>query len=323
MVQSKVDSPLGIKGVPFEWISIGHQEEYIKAKFSVTIERAASETCSATWNLGSNSTFTLTKKNHGNPDQVGQSQDLPDANWLLASSPALNKRTLTLVSICAVFFLWKYLQVAFTNILSVYNLDKHQTMYNTHGRNECVYAQLCLQLYIYLLKPKSHYNWWPVSQYVKVSSPLLDLWPDITFWPKFVFWKLLSCPSGAPSLTRGQACHLSFSVCSNLPAFTSSIYVTCVEYLPVPYALPANQTQPNGDQHCYAPRWLASRQISRRLALQVKLLFGRFPQTCLSHCVYFVLEFGNSFGCYNLCYLFHFHFPFRLLCGLSMFLIHF
>jgi hypothetical protein len=30
------------------------------------------------------------------------------------------------------------------------------------------------------------------------------------------------------SLTRGRACHLSFSVCSNWSVFTSSIYVTCV-----------------------------------------------------------------------------------------------
>jgi hypothetical protein len=38
-----------------------------------------------------------------NLDQVGWSQDLPDANWLLASSPALNTWALTLVPICAVF----------------------------------------------------------------------------------------------------------------------------------------------------------------------------------------------------------------------------
>jgi hypothetical protein len=66
-----------------------------------------------------------------------------------------------------------------------------------------------------------------VSQYVKVSSPLWDLWPNITFCPNVVFWKLLSCLCGAPSLTKGRGCHLS-SVCNNLPEFTSSIYVTCV-----------------------------------------------------------------------------------------------
>jgi hypothetical protein len=51
-----------------------------------------------------------------------------------------------------------------------------------------------------------------VSQYVKVSSPLWDLWPNITFCPKVVFWNLLSCLCGAPSLTRRRVCHLSFSV---------------------------------------------------------------------------------------------------------------
>jgi hypothetical protein len=37
-------------------------------------------------------------------DWVDQTLDLPDANWLLASSPALNTRALTLVLICAVLF---------------------------------------------------------------------------------------------------------------------------------------------------------------------------------------------------------------------------
>jgi hypothetical protein len=74
-------------------------------------------------------------------------------------------------------------------------------------------------------KSKSLYNWWSVSQYVKVSSPFCDLWPDITFCPKVVLWKLLSCLCGAPSLTRGRVCHMSFSVCSKLPVFASSIYV--------------------------------------------------------------------------------------------------
>jgi hypothetical protein len=67
-----------------------------------------------------------------------------------------------------------------------------------------------------------------VSQYVKVSSPLWDLWPDITFCPMVVFWKFLSCLCGAPSLTRGRVYYLSFSACSNLSVCTSSIYVTCV-----------------------------------------------------------------------------------------------
>jgi hypothetical protein len=66
-----------------------------------------------------------------------------------------------------------------------------------------------------------------VSQYVKVSSPLRDLWPDINFCLKVVVWKL-SCLCRAPSLTRGRVCHLLFAVYANLSVFTSSIYVTCV-----------------------------------------------------------------------------------------------
>jgi hypothetical protein len=81
------------------------------------------------------------RKTTENLDRVGQSQDFLDANWLLASSPALNTRALALVPICAFFFpfpptfsfLWKHLQVFFTN-----NLDKHQTVFNTCGRNECI-----------------------------------------------------------------------------------------------------------------------------------------------------------------------------------------
>jgi hypothetical protein len=48
---------------------------------NVTIGRATWEACSATWNLGANSAFALgPKKTTENLDQVGRSQDLPDAN---------------------------------------------------------------------------------------------------------------------------------------------------------------------------------------------------------------------------------------------------
>jgi hypothetical protein len=32
----------------------------------------------------------------------------------------------------------KHLLAVFTKILSAYNLDNHQTVYNTYGRNECI-----------------------------------------------------------------------------------------------------------------------------------------------------------------------------------------
>jgi hypothetical protein len=47
-----------------------------------------------------------TKEITENLDRVGRSHYLLDANWLLASSPALNTRALTLVPICVFFFLF-------------------------------------------------------------------------------------------------------------------------------------------------------------------------------------------------------------------------
>jgi hypothetical protein len=72
--------------------------------FNVTIGRAAWEACSASWNLCTNSAFALRPmKTTENFDRFGRSQDHPDANWLLANSPALNTKALILVIICAVF----------------------------------------------------------------------------------------------------------------------------------------------------------------------------------------------------------------------------
>jgi hypothetical protein len=39
-------------------------------------------------------------------------------------------------------------------------------------------------------KPKLRYDWWSVSQYVVVSSPLWDLWPDIAFCPRVAVFSL-------------------------------------------------------------------------------------------------------------------------------------
>jgi hypothetical protein len=74
---------------------------------------------------------------------------------------------------------------------------------------------------------KSHYNWLSVSQYVKLSSSLWGLWPDITFCPKVesFLWSALSDERSGLSLvsrirsrshitTDGQS--LSQSVCLGL-----------------------------------------------------------------------------------------------------------
>jgi hypothetical protein len=62
-------------------------------------------------------------------------------------------------------------------------------------------------------KSKSHNNWRSVGQSVSQGiEPALGLVTRYCFLSKVVFWNLLSCLCGAPSLTRGRVCHLSFSV---------------------------------------------------------------------------------------------------------------
>jgi hypothetical protein len=90
----------------FHWVCCwGLICKWIGISRPVTFGRAACEACSVTWNLGANSAFALEpRKTTENLDRVGRLQDLPDTNWLLASSPALNTQALTLVRICAVLF---------------------------------------------------------------------------------------------------------------------------------------------------------------------------------------------------------------------------
>jgi hypothetical protein len=92
------------------WTDIGRAT--LGWNFDVTSGRAACEARRQRGILCTNSAFAPgSRKTTENLDRVGRSQDLPDANWLLASSPALNTRTLTLVPIC-VFLL--YLKKKFT-----------------------------------------------------------------------------------------------------------------------------------------------------------------------------------------------------------------
>jgi hypothetical protein len=82
-----------------------------------------------------------TQRNHGKLDRVDRSQDLPDANWLLASSPALITRPLTLVSICAVALFEKVYIFVFTDVsFYVHTLDEHQTV---------VYITLAKRIHVY------------------------------------------------------------------------------------------------------------------------------------------------------------------------------
>jgi hypothetical protein len=66
------------------------------------------ESCSATWNLLATSTFALgLRRTTGNRVQGGRSQDLPDADWLVAKNHSLNRTTLTLVHIWLLLYLKK------------------------------------------------------------------------------------------------------------------------------------------------------------------------------------------------------------------------
>jgi hypothetical protein len=78
--------------------------------------------------------------------------------------------------------------------------------------------------------------------------------------------------AGSRRLTIEAGCHLSFHWVELLDHWLWRFGMS------VAYTLPASRTRPNVARRCYAPRWLARRQDSRRLALRVKLLCGRFPQ---------------------------------------------
>jgi hypothetical protein len=49
----------------------------------------------------------------------------------------------------------------------------------------------------------------------------------------------------------------------------------------ISYTLLVSRARPTEDWHCYTPCWLTRRQVTRILALRVKLLCGRFPQPIL------------------------------------------
>jgi hypothetical protein len=66
-----------------------------------------------------------------------------------------------------------------------------------------------------------------------------------------------------------------FSILHRLSSVSGSL--TWRSGMSASYTLPASWTRPNAARRCYAPRWFARRQDSRRLALSVKLLCGRFP----------------------------------------------
>jgi hypothetical protein len=132
--------------------------------FYFTTGRAACEARSATWNLGTKSASALgPRKTTENLDRVGRSQDLPDANWLLASSPALNTRILTLVPVWLLLYLKEVYMFVFTDLsFYVRTLDEHRTVvYNICEENTCLYAHTCIDICDYLnIGEFEHLLWW-------------------------------------------------------------------------------------------------------------------------------------------------------------------
>jgi hypothetical protein len=124
--------------------------------FNVTIGRAAWEACSATWNLGTNSAFALGPRNTTeNLDRVGRPHDLSDVNY-----PGLNPWTLTLVpNLCCCFFFVSFFPPTSCFIqlfVCAYDLDKHQTVYNTYVRIKGICEQISIQINIHYI----HVNLW-------------------------------------------------------------------------------------------------------------------------------------------------------------------
>jgi hypothetical protein len=91
-----------------------------------------------------------TEENHGNPISSCRAQDFSDANGLLASSPTLNTRTLTLVPICAVAVFEKkkftYLSLQICLSVSILWMSTKQLCVNTCVENTCLYARK--QIYV-------------------------------------------------------------------------------------------------------------------------------------------------------------------------------
>jgi hypothetical protein len=117
-------------------------QQKLKLRYHFTIRRAAWEAWSATWNLGKNSAFALGPRKTLIELATGH-RTFRMQNWLLASSPALNQRALPLsLSMLLCFSLFSLHFSFFFNkfflqlLLYAYNLDKHQTVYNTCGKNK-------------------------------------------------------------------------------------------------------------------------------------------------------------------------------------------
>jgi hypothetical protein len=143
------------------WYNIGRST--LGRNFDVTIVRALREASSAMWNLCTNSAFVLgSRKTTENLDRVGRTQDLPDANWLLATRPAVNMRNLTIIPIWLLLYLKKEVFIfVFTDLpFYVRTLDEQQpVVHKIWEDNLCLYEHTYLHIYINLYLWLFEY-WW-------------------------------------------------------------------------------------------------------------------------------------------------------------------
>jgi hypothetical protein len=118
-----------------------------------------------------------------NLDRVGRSQDLPNANWLLASSPALNPWALTLVPIlCCCFLLFPAPPqpvIFFYNYLYMHMIWIGTKLYKTHMEGINAYVNNHAYKYTYLYAFFFDYRY---------------IWESIVVWKIRCFTRFVAYP---------------------------------------------------------------------------------------------------------------------------------
>jgi hypothetical protein len=112
-----------------------------------------------------------------NLDRVGRSQELQDAYWLLASSPALNPQALTLVPICAINFFFCF--VFFNKLFFYKYCYVHMIWIST---KPCTTHVEGIKAYI----NKYAYKY----TYICDSLIIVKFWESIVVWKKSDFYEV-------------------------------------------------------------------------------------------------------------------------------------
>jgi hypothetical protein len=144
----------------------------------------------------------------------------PWSNWPVAGPSGCKlissqQSDIKYVSLCAVTLLKNIYKLFLQIFFCAFNLDKHQT--SAEGMNAYMHKHAYNSLIITPCASKSCY----VSQYVLVSSPLWNLWPDIIFCLKVAvlsMWGALSDERLGLSLV--SHCQQCLVHCQNFIVFT-------------------------------------------------------------------------------------------------------